>query len=171
MITNPIPEPLRALLGLYETELRELKFPDIDAQVLAQSGRAVLSAAEEVAEAEAALDAARAELQRHQEALLHKGQRALAYARVFAEEQPELLEKLAQITLPRPPRRAAVDAQAGVASGDGDAAAAAPKRRGRPPKVRPEGAANLFAPTGPPGPEAVEADEERFSSGPVARAG
>lgn len=137
---NAISDPLKALLGLFDGDLRELKFPDVDAQVLTTTARAVVAAAESVAEAEAALEAAREELQRHQDALLHKAQRALAYARVYAEEQPELLEKLALITLPRPPRRASAAEQSAAPSSEGSA----PRRRGRPPKQRGE-APNLFA--------------------------
>ncbi len=136
---SPLSDSLKALLGLFESDLRDLKFPDVDAELLADTARAVLAAAEEVAEAESTLDAARTELQRRQEALLQKGQRALAYARVWAEEQPEVLEKLALINLPRPPRRAS--SEGGVSVAD----AAPPKRRGRPPKAKQETAPNLFA--------------------------
>ncbi len=136
---SPIPESLRALLGLFETEFKDVKFPDVDVEVLADAGRKVLSAAERVAQAEAALEAAELALQEQQDALLAKGQRALAYARVFAEESPELSEKLQAISLPRAQRRAK--------AGEPPAASAevAPvRRRGRPPKIKPE-APNLFA--------------------------
>ena len=137
--SSVLSDSLETLLELFKTDLRDLKFPDVDAERLSEAAGAVFAAAEDVSAAEAVLDSARAELQRNQEALLQKGQRALAYARVWAEEQPELLEKLALIHLPRPGRRGQAESRGPV----GDAAP--PKRRGRPPKSRREGAPNLFA--------------------------
>lgn len=133
-----IPEALRALLGLFEAEFSEVEFPDVNLSVLTESAQTVLSAAERVAQAEKALEVAQAELQERQEALLHKGQRALSYARVFAEDSPELLEKLQLIPLPRSQRRSKADAVA-AAQPDGEPV----RRRGRPPKPKPE-APNLF---------------------------
>ncbi|MBX5482824.1 MAG: hypothetical protein IRZ16_13440 [Myxococcaceae bacterium] len=129
---------MKALLGLFETDLADLKFPDIDATVLADAARRVLSAADRVAEAKAALEAAESALQVEQEGLLQKGQRALAYARVFAEESPALMEKLQLIALPRSSRRASRQEPS-----TGGAEVVPVRRRGRPPKVKAE-APNLF---------------------------
>lgn len=134
--TTAIPEPLKALLGLFDTDFADVKFPDVDAQTLAAAARSVLSAAQCVSEAEAALEKARGELHEQQEALLQKAQRALAYAKVYAEDSPELTEKLQLISLPRSQRKARAEAPAG-------AEVAPVRRRGRPPKARVE-APNLF---------------------------
>jgi hypothetical protein len=135
--TSAISEPIKALLGLFETDFSDVKFPDIDTEVLAAAARNVLAAADQVAEAEAALEAARTELQETQEALLQKGQRALAYARVFAEDSEELTQKLQLISLPRGQRRTKLDAPTAGAE------VMPVRRRGRPPKAKVEGP-NLF---------------------------
>lgn len=55
--------------------------------------------------AQAALDSARSALQERQDALLEQVHRAIAYARVFAENDSGLLERLEAIALPRPARK------------------------------------------------------------------
>lgn len=134
-----VPESLRALIGLFETELSEVQFPDMNLRVLTEAAKQVLTASEQVAEAEKALEAAQAELQEQQEALLLKGQRALAYARIYAEESPELIEKLQLITLPRSQRRARSEVPPTTG-----ADVVPVRRRGRPPKQKAE-VPNLFA--------------------------
>jgi ATP-dependent Clp protease ATP-binding subunit ClpA len=152
---DPISPAMRALLEVFSTELSEVKFPDVDAEVLDEAAARVKAQAEAVAKAQAALEAARQALAESQEALQQKGQRALSYARVFAEEDAELSMKLEAISLPRPARK--------VVRPDGTVAAeapaqndeSAPKRRGRPPKSRPS--APLFADGSSP--EAIAAAE------------
>jgi hypothetical protein len=56
--------------------------------------------------AQLALDVARGALHERQEALLQQAQRALAYARVYAEADVALTARLDAITLPRGSRRA-----------------------------------------------------------------
>ncbi|MHA7634709.1 hypothetical protein [Corallococcus sp. M7] len=139
---DSISPALRALLELFATDLADVKFPDVDTAVLGESAAHVREKAEAVARAQAALDAARQALNESQESLLQKGQRALAYAKVFAEDDAELVSKLEAIHLPRPVRKGGqvpVD-PVGAAPGNDDNA---PRRRGRPPKLRP--VANLFA--------------------------
>lgn len=97
----------QAVIELFDTELLALKFPDIDQAVLHEAAARVLAQAETVAAAEQALAAAREGLADAQELLLGKCQRALAYARVYAEEDRELLRKLDTITLPRSRAKAA----------------------------------------------------------------
>jgi hypothetical protein len=118
--------------------------------------------AEVVARAQAALEAARQSLYESQEALLQKGQRALAYARIFAEEDAELSAKLDDISLPRPLRKAprsegTVALEAPVTQADDSA----PRRRGRPPKARTS--APLFAEGASP--EAIAAVEAESANG------
>jgi hypothetical protein len=123
---DPISPALHALMRLFATDLKAVKFPDMDRAVLEAEAAQVAERAEALARAQASLDAARTELQESQERLLQKGQRALAYVRVFAEEHPELAHQLEGISLPRP---------GGRSSREADDATAAPKRRGRPPKA------------------------------------
>ena len=161
---DPISPAMRALLEVFSTELSEVKFPDVDAEVLEEAASRVRAQAEAVAKAQAALEAARQVLAEGQEALVQKGQRALAYARVFAEEDAELSTKLEAISLPRAGRKV-VRADGGVAAeAPAQSDESAPKRRGRPPKSRPS--APLFADGSSP--EAVTAALESAETAPVA---
>jgi hypothetical protein len=161
---DPISPAMRALLEVFSTELSEVKFPDVDAEVLEEAASRVRAQAEAVAQAQAALEAARQVLAEGQEALVQKGQRALAYARVFAEEDAELSTKLEAISLPRAGRKV-VRADGGVAAeAPAQSDESAPKRRGRPPKSRPS--APLFADGSSP--EAVAAALESAETAPVA---
>jgi ElaB/YqjD/DUF883 family membrane-anchored ribosome-binding protein len=98
---NSIPQSVRAVLDLFATELAELRFGDLDAALLARLAEEVGGAEAAVAEAEAALSAARTRLHDGHEALLLQAQRALAYAKVYAEENPELAQSVELISLPR----------------------------------------------------------------------
>lgn len=114
------------LLALYRGELAGVSFPGADLSVLeeaverARSTGAALSAAlAQVEQARQSLDQARTEL-------LQKCQRALAYARVFAEDAPELAKRLDSFSLP-------LSSSSGPGLNTGGPPAA-PRRRGRPPK-------------------------------------
>jgi predicted DNA-binding protein (UPF0251 family) len=141
-----ISAPLRALVELFNRELEAVRFPDIDGKVLAEAAQRVREKAEAVERAEAALEAAREALAESQEVLMHKGQRAYAYARVYAEEDAELSAKLEALNLPRPARKGALAGEAPAAGEESPQ-----KRRGRPPKAKPnaplfhEGAAPAVA--------------------------
>ncbi|MCP3099140.1 hypothetical protein LZ198_09695 [Myxococcus sp. K15C18031901] len=157
---DPISPALRALLELFTTDLAEVRFPDMNGDVLDEAAAQVRAKAEAVAKAQGALEAARQALQESQDALAQKGQRALAYARVFSEENPELSAKLDAIHLSRAVRKsgkveAAVSSEPVAANGNEDNA---PKRRGRPPKVRPAPGATLFSEG--PSPEALAVAHE-----------
>jgi hypothetical protein len=133
---DPISPALRALLEVFSTDLSEVKFPDVDAEVLEEAAGRVKAQAEAVARAQAALEAARQALAESQESLQQKGQRALAYARVFSEDDGELSAKLEAISLPKPARKA-VRPEGGVAAeAPVQNEESAPRRRGRPPKSR-----------------------------------
>ncbi len=135
---DPISPSMRTLLEVFSTDLSEVKFPDVDSEILEEAAAKVRAQAEAVARAQAALEAARQALADGQDALLQKGQRALAYARVFAEEDIDLSMKVEAITLPK--RGARSEAVTETASQNDDTS---PRRRGRPPKSRPS--APLFA--------------------------
>lgn len=159
---DPISPALQELLKLFGQELSQVKFPDLDRGVLEEAAARVKEKAEAVAKAQAALEAARQSLFESQEALLQKGQRALAYARIFSEEDAELSAKLDGISLPRPVRKA--PRAEGVMALEAPAVQAeesAPRRRGRPPKARTS--APLFAEGASP--ELIAAVEAESSNG------
>lgn len=125
-ILSPVPGSIQSLVQLFQDELSGVKFPDVDADVLEKAVEKVRSASIALAEAEAIVEAAREQLTDAQEALFHKGQRALAYARVFAEEDAALAAKLDSLALPRTQRKIRNELTSGEVQ--------QPKRRGRPPK-------------------------------------
>lgn len=96
--------PIRAVIDLFDAALADVRFADLDGARLKALATEVESAAESVAAQQAALDGSRAALAERQEALLAQAQRALAYARVYAESDPELSERLNAIALPRAPK-------------------------------------------------------------------
>lgn len=96
---------VKAVVELFMTSLAEVKFGDVDAQSLARASSAVESAAIVVASARTALDAANSTLREREEALLLHAHCALAYARVYAENDETVSAQLAAISLPRGPRR------------------------------------------------------------------
>jgi hypothetical protein len=101
---DAVAPPIRAALELFETALAEVRFADLDAKTLARSAADVEAVAAVVTSAQAALDSARCALQERQEILLDQVQRAVAYARVYAENDDALTERLQAIALPRTPR-------------------------------------------------------------------
>jgi hypothetical protein len=121
-----IAEPVAQLIALFHAQLATVRFPGADAAVLEQAAERVRAAAEELAQAEALVAGARAALTHAEEELLHKAQRARAYARIYAEESPALAAALDGIVLP--------SVAAGRTSSPGLPAttAPAPRRRGRP---------------------------------------
>ncbi len=145
---SPIPVPVQTLCNLFSSELGNVTFPEVDGAALTTAAERVVADAEAVARAEGVLAAAKEQLQEGQEALLHKAQRALAYAKVYAEESPALFARLAELSLPRSPRRARSNEPLVLSSESPLAGEAqAPKRRGRPPKSPSQSAALFEDPT------------------------
>ncbi|MDP8999249.1 MAG: hypothetical protein M3O46_03975, partial [Myxococcota bacterium] len=99
---------VQALLDLFATSLADVRFADVDGPSLARCAAEVEAAAQAEAVARSALDAANLALQEKPEALLQRAQRALAYARVYAESDTTLTASLEAIGLPRATRRATV---------------------------------------------------------------
>jgi hypothetical protein len=100
--------PVQAVLELFKGPLSDVRFADVDAAGLANLAAEVEGAASAVAQQEAQLNELRQTLAERQDALLLLAQRAVAYARVYAEHDEALSEQLANITLPRAakPRKA-----------------------------------------------------------------
>jgi hypothetical protein len=128
-----IASPIQTLLDLFSTHLGDVRFGDLDQKSLARGAADVEAAAAVVASAQSALDAARDALHERQEALLAQSHRAFAYARVYADGDDTLIEKLESIALPRPARRAKASGELVLAETIG---AEEPRRpRGRPRKA------------------------------------
>jgi hypothetical protein len=103
-----IPEPVQILLDLFKNDLADVRFADMDAKTLAHLASEVRAAESAVMSAQAALDSAKNALQLHQDILTQQAQRALAYARVYAEGNDALSTRLDAVALPRPARRASL---------------------------------------------------------------
>jgi hypothetical protein len=135
---DSIPPFIKTVLDLFASDLAEVKFPDVDQKSLAEAALEAQAQAEEAAGAEEALRSAMAALAAKQEELQQKAQRALAYAAVYAQGNPELHAKVeaaaraAGFSKPRPAQK---ERATPPASADPQAA---PRRRGRPPKAKPE---------------------------------
>jgi len=125
---SPIPPAVQQVLDVYESNLPLVKFGDLEATVLADSAEEVVLAATALERAEEALSAARVAFLEKQEILLQKAQRALAYARVYADGDGELAARVEQISLPKSRRSPKVDAVDGVQTAP---AVQAPRRRAR----------------------------------------
>lgn len=97
---DPVAESILAVQDLFAGPLAEVRFPDFDRDILAESIAAVRAADAEVAALEESLRAARAVVNDAQDTLLQKAQRGVAYARIFADGQDELLAAIDAITLP-----------------------------------------------------------------------
>ena len=95
------PQAVLAVLELFKGPLAELRFADVDAKTLENLAAEVELAALAVQEQEAELAALRLSLGERQDALLSLAQRALAYARVYAENDETLSARLNAISLPR----------------------------------------------------------------------
>jgi hypothetical protein len=133
-----IPPPVQTVLDLFTTHLPEVRFGDLDAQSLARAAEEVQVASDVAAAAQGALESARVVLHERQEALLSQVQRALAYARVFAEADEALSARLEAVALPRAARRPRADASASASGNDAlvltPTADAGRRPRGRPRK-------------------------------------
>jgi hypothetical protein len=128
-------QPLQAVVALFEGPLSGVRFADVDAAGLSKLAVELAGVATEVERHEAELLELRQDLAQRQEALLALAQRALAYARVYAEDDDELLAKLNDIALPRAAKaRKAVATKATSPSPTGDETAQsenAQRRAGR----------------------------------------
>lgn len=126
-----------SVLALFDGPLAAARFPSVDRDAFAELEADVAAARAEMEAARDALVRAQAVLVERERALvgqevalLARAHRALAYARVFAVDAPELERAVSAIHLPALPVRAN-DAAADLDRGK------EPRRRGRPTKVKP----------------------------------
>lgn len=98
---------VQQVIELFEDALEGVAFPDVDREVLQGRAERLASAQQIVAERQAALEAARAEVEQERAELQKLAGRALDYARIFAADDPALLERIEAIAPPgaRPKRK------------------------------------------------------------------
>jgi len=140
------PALAKQVIDLYANELSDVRFPDLDLTDLLQLQADLHAAQLELEGIEAALAEARQVIEVRSHTLIAKAERALSYARVFAQGNPELGPRVAEIGRRKGAAAASAQlvggAQAGSASGMSSDDAAAPGRRGRKPKL--DAASELF---------------------------
>jgi hypothetical protein len=135
---QPDPQPARLpafardVLALYERELAEVRFPDLELATLEAAAARLQAAHAEAAARAEALRAAEQAVAEEEQALVGLAERALAYARIFAGGNAELSAEVAAISRP--------SAGAGRPTSSGDE----PKKRGRPRKQAPGDGQELF---------------------------
>lgn len=92
-----LPPFAREVLELYATALAEVRFPDIDLTVLERCADELRESQEEVERLDTELRAAQERLHERSSLMLAKADRALAYARVYAEDDPTLSARVSAI--------------------------------------------------------------------------
>jgi hypothetical protein len=141
---NAISPAVQTVLDLFATDLHDVRFGDVDANLLAQLASEVATASDAADAAQAALDTHRASLVERQDVLLQHAQRALSYARVYAESDAVLSARLEAVILPRATRKTRTELNTPanetlVLTPGGDA----PRRRAGRPKKAPASGPNL----------------------------
>ncbi|MBK7825394.1 hypothetical protein [Nannocystis sp.] len=136
--TEALSPAIRELLSIFEGELATVQFPNVSAKILSQLATQVSTETHRAEALRQQLDAAQATLAEAQAKLVRTAELGLAYARVFAADDPELLQRLAEIHVgagdASPGRRRKLE----VAAPEG--AIRLPAKRGRKPKQHATGA-------------------------------
>jgi hypothetical protein len=117
----------RSVLELYSTALADVRFPDLDLASLRELAGQVRDAQHDVDDLEAQLRHANERVAEQNAALQVRAERALSYARIYAEGNAELTAQIAAIQ--------------GAPTSD----SSAPKRRGRA-RRPPEGQLDVLSP-------------------------
>jgi hypothetical protein len=120
-----LPQPLQAVVSLFEGPLSGVRFADIDAAGLTKLAADVSRVQVEVEAHEAKLVELKQYLAQRQEALQALAQQALAYARIYAEGDDALTAQLNDISLPRATKPRKAKAQPADAEVEAEAAPAA----------------------------------------------
>ena len=103
---NPdIPSDIQSLLEIFEASLAEVRFPDVDLGTLRALVADVEARATEVARLDEQVRVARQALDDAQGELRKAARRGLAYARVYAEDNPALSGALEGVSLDDARRR------------------------------------------------------------------
>lgn len=119
LTSDSIPAFAREVIALYTEAMPEVRFPDLDLQVLESTAAELRAALLCVERATAELEAARTAAQQQSELLELRAERALSYARVFAEGDALLSQRIVAL---------------GRSKSAPVAHSAPPKKRGRPRK-------------------------------------
>ncbi|NLL14822.1 MAG: hypothetical protein GX267_15570 [Fibrobacter sp.] len=103
-IENSIPAPVQEFYELYQQNFSSVSFPDVSLEILDKLISDVHEKMKALEEARALLDTAQQNLENSQNELLQKSMRALAYAKIYAEDQEELFKQLSSLNLAKSSR-------------------------------------------------------------------
>ncbi|MCU0694574.1 MAG: hypothetical protein MUF54_24605 [Polyangiaceae bacterium] len=103
--TTEVPVEITRLLAIFEQELAGVSFPDVSQEALRAATSDIQARAKQVADARSQLDEAVQQLVQSHEALRRLGERALAYAKVYASGDEELGARLEAVSLGEASRR------------------------------------------------------------------
>jgi hypothetical protein len=96
---DPVPTPIQDLLTVFKKDLSTISFPDVNKEILDSLATDVRTRAKELEQILASAVVAREALETSHNELLQKASRGLAYAKVFAENDDHIMEKLTKINL------------------------------------------------------------------------
>jgi hypothetical protein len=125
---DPTPALARQVIDLYANDLSDVRFPDLDLEALQHAQAELHGAQVELERIEALLAQAREQVDARSQQLMAKAERGLSYARVFAQGDPELAPRVAEIG-----RKKGAGSQPEAAAAGAETHAPT-RRRGRPPK-------------------------------------
>ena len=129
---------LRELIGIFAQELAAVSFPGVDHKTFMDLAAQVETESQRVEELRAQLDTAHSALIEVKSRLQRSAEQGLAYAKVYAANDAELLARLNEVNLGgETPRRRKLEVAAATATdpGDGTTPIKLPAKRGRKPKV------------------------------------
>lgn len=99
---TPIPANVTAVMTVFAEQLEKVAFPDVSSATLKELADKVHAKVEQVQKAESALESAQDKLAASQQELTALAARALAYAKIYAEDKPALAKQLSEINLRAP---------------------------------------------------------------------
>jgi hypothetical protein len=99
LLEDPIIDPVKDVIALFNTDLESVTFPELNASILNDFVEQVKNKAIELQQLQTKVLNAKEALETSQNELLLKATRALAYAKVYAEGKEDLTEKLSAINL------------------------------------------------------------------------
>jgi hypothetical protein len=102
--TDSVSEPVLELLAVFKEKLSSIIFPDVSLAIIEGLIGKVRTGAEKLEDVQKQVELAQQALNASSEELQQKCVKALAYAKVFAEGQDDLTERLAAINLGKPAR-------------------------------------------------------------------
>ncbi len=103
-IENPIPAPIQDFYELFKQNFSSVNFPDINLEILDTLINDVHEKMKALNEVYTLINSAQQDLENSQNELLQKSMRALAYAKIYSEDQEELFKQLSGINLTKSSR-------------------------------------------------------------------